>query len=52
MRAGCRDFTTFNEARKHWQKTRGGTKLGIETMAILDALEQIAVLEDQKEATA
>lgn len=52
VRAGCHDFATFTEARKHWQKTRGGTKLGIETMAILDALEQIAALEDQKEATA
>ncbi len=36
--AGCRYFT-FPEAREHWQRTRGGTPLGDETMRILDALE-------------
>jgi len=36
--AGCRYFT-FPEAREHWERTRGGTLLGDETMAILDFLE-------------
>ena len=36
--AGCRDFT-FTRAREHWTKTRGGTALGDETLAILDYLE-------------
>lgn len=41
--AGCRYFT-LAEAREHWARTRGGTKLGNETMAILDyfvATEQL-----------
>jgi carbonic anhydrase/acetyltransferase-like protein (isoleucine patch superfamily) len=37
--AGCRYFT-MEEARKHWEKTRGGTPLGDETMDILDFLEK------------
>ena len=37
--AGCRYFT-FPEAREHWQRTRGGTPLGDETMRILDILEK------------
>ncbi len=36
--AGCRYFS-FEQAREHWAKTRGGTPLGEETMAILDLLE-------------
>ncbi|MBA4164320.1 MAG: hypothetical protein C0510_06770, partial [Erythrobacter sp.] len=36
--AGCRYFS-FEEAREHWSKTRGGTPLGEETFAILDLLE-------------
>ena len=36
--AGCRYFT-FKEAKKHWEKTRGGTPLGDETMAILKSLK-------------
>ena len=36
--AGCRNFT-FTRAREHWTKTRGGTALGDETLAILDYLE-------------
>jgi hypothetical protein len=36
--AGCRYFS-FEEARDHWARTRGGTPLGKETMAILDLLE-------------
>ena len=35
MTAGCRDFTPI-EARDHWTRTRGGTLLGAETLAILD----------------
>jgi len=35
--AGCRYFT-FDAAEKHWQSTRGGTKLGDETMSILKHL--------------
>lgn len=42
--AGCRNFATFAEARTHWNNTRKGTKLGIETEMILQALEQIAAL--------
>jgi hypothetical protein len=38
--AGCRYFT-MDEAKEHWQKTRGGTPLGAETMAILDAFEAL-----------
>jgi len=38
---GCRDFT-MAEAREHWQRTRGGTSLGDETMAILDHIEAVA----------
>lgn len=38
--AGCRYFNTFAEARKHWTETRAGTKLGFESLAALDALEQ------------
>ena len=36
--AGCRYFT-LEEARNHWTSTRGGTKLGEETLSILDFLE-------------
>ena len=36
--AGCRYFS-FEQAREHWTKTRGGTPLGEETFAILDLLE-------------
>lgn len=38
--AGCRNFGSFKEARKHWKKTRGGTSLGVETMDILAFLEK------------
>jgi hypothetical protein len=41
IRAGCRDLT-ITEAREHWARTRGGTPLGAETMAILDHIEAIA----------
>lgn len=35
--AGCRLFS-FEEAREHWTRTRGGTPLGDETMRVLDYL--------------
>jgi hypothetical protein len=41
VKAGCRYFT-LPEARLHWQTTRGGTPLGVETFAILDCLEALA----------
>lgn len=43
IRAGCRMFHSFAEAREHW-KHRKGTQLGIETEAILQAMEQIVEL--------
>ena len=39
--AGCRYFT-FDEARAHWTKTRGGTQLGEESLALVDHLERMA----------
>jgi hypothetical protein len=39
--AGCRRFSLAH-ARAHWQKTRGGTRLGEESLALLDHLEQMA----------
>jgi tetrahydrodipicolinate N-succinyltransferase len=44
--AGCRYFT-MQEARKHWAETRGGTTLGDETMAILDALEALSKVKPE-----
>lgn len=41
INAGCRNFT-LEQARAHWQRTRGGTKLGDETMLILDYIERMA----------
>ena len=41
--AGCR-FFSFEEARDHWTRTRGGTSLGDETMLILDYLERASVM--------
>ena len=53
IRAGCRSFN-IADARKHWQKTRGGTPLGDETFAILDHIEAVArirgLIEGQKDA--
>lgn len=43
VRAGCRVFADFTEARDHWGKTRGGTPLGEETMMILDFLEKVTM---------
>ena len=39
--AGCRYFS-FVEARAHWKTTRNGTKLGEESMALIDHLERMA----------
>jgi len=44
IHAGCRVFISLAEAREHWNRTRGGTKLGRETMLILDYLEQASAL--------
>lgn len=41
--AGCRSLS-IAKAREHWLKTRGGTPLGDETMAILDQIERVAVI--------
>lgn len=38
VHAGCRVFANMTEARTHWQRTRGGTPRGDETMRILDYL--------------
>lgn len=38
---GFRDFA-LDEARAHWTKTRGGTPLGDEALAILDHGERVA----------
>lgn len=42
--AGCRYFT-FGRARDHWQRTRGGTKLGHESLLIVQYLEAQAELQ-------
>ena len=39
IHAGCRVFDNMADARNHWSTTRGGTKLGDETMRILDYME-------------
>jgi len=39
VRAGCRVFDNFTDAREHWKTTRGDTPLGRETMRILDWCE-------------
>jgi hypothetical protein len=41
IKAGCRNFTVV-DAREHWNRTRGTTPLGMETVAILDCLEAMA----------
>ena len=42
--AGCR-YLTPDEARRHWTDTRGGTKLGDESLALVDHLERMAKLQ-------
>ena len=41
VKAGCRYFT-LPEAFAHWQTTRGGTKLGNETLEILHTMWNLA----------
>ena len=41
--AGCRYFS-FEEAEAHWTKTRGGTQLGDESLAIVRHLRVMAAL--------
>ena len=41
VKAGCRYFT-LSEARTHWQETRGGTSLGVETFTIIDCMVAMA----------
>jgi carbonic anhydrase/acetyltransferase-like protein (isoleucine patch superfamily) len=43
--AGCRDFSPA-EARKHWQQTRGDTKLGRESIALVDHLERMLAIQE------
>ncbi|MGH6691902.1 MAG: hypothetical protein ACREF4_14630 [Gammaproteobacteria bacterium] len=43
LSAGCRRFT-LSEARAHWLQTRGGTRLGNESLALIDHLEGMALL--------
>jgi hypothetical protein len=40
IKAGCRWFT-LTEAREHWTTTRVGTRLGDESLAIVDHLERM-----------
>ena len=41
LRAGCH-YMTFENARKHWLETRKNTRLGDESLAILNHLEHMA----------
>ena len=43
--AGCR-FFTMEEGRAHWTATRGGTKLGVESLAILDFFAAVIATEE------
>lgn len=49
--AGCRYFS-LDEARAHWARTRAGTKLGDESLALVDHLERMAVLNGFMEPVA
>lgn len=49
--AGCRYFS-IDEARAHWAATRGGTKLGDESLALVDHLERMAILNGFMEPVA
>jgi len=44
IHAGCRVFVSLEEAREHWRTTRAGTKLGDESLLILDQIEALAAL--------
>ena len=39
IRAGCRWFT-YEEAKEHWKKTRGGTLLGEERLLFLEVIKK------------
>ena len=41
--AGCRRFT-LAQARAHWAASRGDTQLGLESQALVDHLERLAVI--------
>jgi hypothetical protein len=41
VKAGCRLFT-LPQAWQHWNRTRGGTPLGDETIAIIDNMVALA----------
>lgn len=43
VRAGCRDLT-IADARTHWEQTRGLTPLGLESQALVDHLERVAII--------
>ena len=43
LRAGCRSFRSFDDARTHWATTRKGTMLGDESAALVDHLERMAL---------
>jgi uncharacterized protein YjbI with pentapeptide repeats len=45
LRAGCRSFASFADARAHWKDTRGGTELGDESLALVDQLERMATIK-------
>ena len=46
IKAGCRWFTPA-EAREHWTTTRSGTRLGAESLAIVDHLERMARIREE-----
>jgi hypothetical protein len=43
VRAGCR-YLPIADARAHWTETRGGTRLGDESLALLDHIERMATI--------
>jgi hypothetical protein len=47
VKAGCRNYT-LEEARRHWEETRGGTPLGEETFAIIDCMVALAKIRGYK----
>ncbi len=47
--AGCR-FFAFDEGWEHWQRTRGGTDLGDETMDILTMFSLALDREEDKQS--
>jgi hypothetical protein len=44
--AGCRYFT-MEEAYTHWESTRGGTKLGDETIIILESIKALSKIKPE-----